>query len=301
MKKILALSLLLLFITMAFAAEYTIGTGTSTQSYVPFYGLYDYSWSKVIYTKAEINTAGLNAAGNINSIAFYVGNTPANYTMPDQRVYIRHTSLSTYGTATDETGTGFPNNANFAQVFQGDMVFNGGGWREIVFSTPFNWDNTQNIEILWENWNGDYVSGYPTFRYTTAANTSVYKYADNSFPTVVGTRYGNRPNIQFITPTTTPPNAAMIGAPADAATLVLPTATLSWASGGGAPTGYKLYFGTDGAGTSTPTNIVNGTDLGNVLSYDPNPDLTAGTTYYWKVVPYNGIGDATTCPIWSFT
>jgi hypothetical protein len=67
------------------------------------------------------------------------------------------------------------------------------------------------------------------------------------------------------------------------------------------PTGYRLYFGTDGAGITPPTNIVSGTDLLNVLTYDPNPDMTAGTTYYWQVVPYNANGNATACPIWSFT
>jgi len=117
MKKLLLIPLLLLIVAFAFATEYIIGTGTSTQTYVPFYGLYDYSWSKTIYTKTEINTAGLDAEGNIDAISFYVGNTPSNFQMLDQRVYIRHTTLSAYETATDETGTGYPNNTVFTYVF----------------------------------------------------------------------------------------------------------------------------------------------------------------------------------------
>lgn len=94
-----------------------------------------------------------------------------------------------------------------------------------------------------------------------------------------------------------PPNCANIASPANSGTNVLPTATLNWTSGGGAPTGYKLYYGTD----NPPTNIVNGTNLGLVTTYDPSPDMSYSTSYYWKVVPYNAYGDATSCSIWSFT
>jgi hypothetical protein len=96
-----------------------------------------------------------------------------------------------------------------------------------------------------------------------------------------------------------PPNCASIVSPADLATDVQITETLNWAvpQGGGAPTGYKLFFGTD----NPPTNIVNGTNIGNVLTYDPNPNMAFLTVYYWKVVPTNGSGDASGCPVWSFT
>jgi hypothetical protein len=71
-------------------------------------------------------------------------------------------------------------------------------------------------------------------------------------------------------------------------------ATLNWASGGGAPTGYNLYFGAD----ELPATPI---DLGLVTTYDPAGDMDYSTTYYWKVVPYNDNGDATVCAVWSFT
>ena len=289
MKKLLLIPLLLLIVAFAFATEYIIGTGTSTQTYVPFYGLYDYSWSKTIYTKTEINTAGLDAEGNIDAISFYVGNTPSNYQMLDQRVYIRHTTLATYGTATDETGSGYPNNTNFTSVFQGNLTFNGGGWFDIVFSTPFYWNNTDNLEILWENWDGDYVSGYPNFCYTTASNTCVYKYQDTSFPAVAGTRSSSRPNIKF----------GIIDSPPNPAVLVWPLNNgwaftndiLSWQSGGNYPTGYDVYLDTvDG------TTLVSDNQTGTIYT----PVLEPGTTYYWKVIPFNSFGSATGIVLWSF-
>ena len=94
-----------------------------------------------------------------------------------------------------------------------------------------------------------------------------------------------------------PPSCATNVSPTIAATNVPISSTLNWADGGGLPTGYKLFFGTD----NPPTNIVNGTDLGFVTTYDPTPDMNYATKYYWKVVPYNSIGDATGCTVWSFT
>jgi hypothetical protein len=61
-------------------------------------------------------------------------------------------------------------------------------------------------------------------------------------------------------------------------------------------TGYKIYFGTN----FPPTNIENGTNLGNVLSYNP-ASLSPNTVYNWRIVPYNANGDAVGCEDWQFT
>ena len=62
---------------------------------------------------------------------------------------------------------------------------------------------------------------------------------------------------------------------------------------------YDVYFGTDGGGTTTPTNIYNGENiLENHFSYFMNKN----TTYYLQVVPKNNMGNASGCDeIWSFT
>lgn len=91
----------------------------------------------------------------------------------------------------------------------------------------------------------------------------------------------------------TPPNCSNLSSPANGATgLCNSGVTLSWATstGGGAATGYRLYFGTN----NLPTNIVNGTNLGNVLTYNTGA-LLPSTTYYWYIVPTNGAGDAVGC------
>jgi len=106
-------------------------------------------------------------------------------------------------------------------------------------------------------------------------------------------------NVTIITSLPPPPNCAGINAPGNGATALCTSGNvLSWTApvGGGPPTGYKLYFGVN----FPPSTIVNGTNLGNVLSYTP-PALMPNTTYYWRIVPTNAVGDASGCTVWSFT
>jgi hypothetical protein len=100
----------------------------------------------------------------------------------------------------------------------------------------------------------------------------------------------------FTTLAPSPPSCTNPVSPAAGATNVPVNSSLSWEAASGA-TGYILYFGTN----NPPSNIVNGTDLGNVTAYTPSPALNYSQTYYWKVVPYNAGGQATGCSTWSFT
>jgi hypothetical protein len=287
---------LLMAIGMVFADTYTIGTGTSASSTNPFYGTYNYGWCKTIYTAGEMNAAGLTAATDIIGIGFYVGNTPVNYCMENQYVYMRHTTTSQY----ESTDTNYPGNAMHTLVFNGNTTYNGSGWHYIVFSSPFSWDGSQNLEFLYENLDGDNPTGYPNFRWTSTSTAyrTVYKGSDTTFPdTGTGTRTYSRANIQLITTASTAPNAASLVYPADGAIQISPIPILSWAPGSIWPDGYKLDLGTD----NPPSNIIENQDLSNATSYSPTADLALNTTYYWRITPYNGFGDAPDCPVWSFT
>ncbi len=62
---------------------------------------------------------------------------------------------------------------------------------------------------------------------------------------------------------------------------------------------YKVYFGTDGEGIETPTNIYNGmlTDLASITE-----NLQPSTSYYLQVQPINDFGINEDCmDIWKFT
>lgn len=70
--------------------------------------------------------------------------------------------------------------------------------------------------------------------------------------------------------------------------------TLTW-EGALFAEGYKLYVGTE---ENNPTSLVNGEILTGT-SYSTGV-LTPGTTYYWKVVPFNAAGEAADVPVWNF-
>src|SRR5205807_8027394 len=76
------------------------------------------------------------------------------------------------------------------------------------------------------------------------------------------------------------PGPVTLTAPANAATGVSITPTLTWSAATGA-TSYDVYFGT----ASTPLLATNVT----TTSYSPAA-LTASTTYFWRVVAKNSAG-----------
>ncbi len=90
------------------------------------------------------------------------------------------------------------------------------------------------------------------------------------------------------------PSCPTVPVPADLATGVIEAGTLSWVSAQGAA-GYKISLGTD----NPPTNIADSIDVGTSLFYDYT-GLAYNTTYYWKVTPYDTVGDDADCPVWQF-
>jgi len=166
----------------------TVGTGTTSESYIPFYGLYDFGWSAMLYKASE-----LNFMGRIDTISFYVNNTVTAYQMLSQNIYMSETPDAVFATSDK------PDPATMTQVFTGDLTWNGPGWYKIALQNPYTYSGNSNLMLYWENMDGVYVSGYPYFNSTpTSGNLAKYKYQDNTFPTTAGTLTVNRPNIKFI-------------------------------------------------------------------------------------------------------
>jgi len=186
------------------------------------------------------------------------------------------------------------------------LLYENGGKIEFVYGVMWNSSTsaqTRGVAISNGNTAGK-IGQWTTINTTPTYNTSATSITGTSFAAssamtnLNGTVPGSLRKFTFTPPIiVTPPNCAVNVSPIDLATDILNTTTLNWSNGGGGPTGYDLYFGTD----NPPTNINNGTDLGLVTTYNPTPDLNYSTTYYWKIVPYNTNGDATGCPVWSFT
>lgn len=90
------------------------------------------------------------------------------------------------------------------------------------------------------------------------------------------------------------PSATTLIAPADKAVNIYnKEVALQWEAALFAE-GYKLYLGK----TEAANDILNGESITGTSYTIEKCDYN--TTYYWKVVPYNGKGDATGVPTWSF-
>ena len=89
----------------------------------------------------------------------------------------------------------------------------------------------------------------------------------------------------------TAPTCASLSAPSNGATNRPLNQVISWAATATA-TGYDVYFGT----SATPP-LVSSNQAGTTYT----PTLAGGTTYYFKIVPKNGVGNASGCNTWSFT
>jgi hypothetical protein len=168
--------------------DFQTGPGTSSNYYAPANGWYNYSWSATIYKASEMNTSG-----RIDQLAFNVSNA-VNFVMLNQKIWLSHTTDSLFTTTAIPTTVG-------TQVFQGDLVWIGPGWFTINLDVPFMYNGTDNLMVYWENWDGSYTSGYPTFTNTTTTSyMTKHDYSDTGFP--YSLNYGgliyNRPDIQLI-------------------------------------------------------------------------------------------------------
>ena len=152
--------------------DITIGSGHSTNSYLPTYSYYKYSFTEQIYTAAEIGQAG-----TITAIAFKVSNSKSSTRNID--LYLQHTNKTVF---TNRTNWEQLSSSN--KVYSGEVTFNASGWTVITLNTPFVYDGTSNLLIGMDDNTGSYVSGSsnsPKFLvYATGASRAMRIYSDNT-------------------------------------------------------------------------------------------------------------------------
>lgn len=143
--------------------DYSVGDGTNTSSYLPFYTFYNYSISQQLYLSSE-----LGGNNTFSGIKFYV-KTPASTTR-NIDIYLGNTSQSSLTTST------YISTTNQTKVFSGNVtVGSTEGWLEITFDSTFNYTGN-NLVITIDDNTGSYVSS-PYF--AVHAGNSLYEYDDN--------------------------------------------------------------------------------------------------------------------------
>jgi hypothetical protein len=278
--------------------EVSIGTGTSTNQYIPSYDYYDYSLTQQIYTQAEVG-----AAGKITKIAFYVSSNPLTRTID---IYMSHTSKSNFSSTSDwvSQGTSY-------RVVQGYQTFGQTGWNVITLDTPFEYNGTDNLLVTVDDNTGSWSSSKTSFYvYSTGANRAHYTYQDDtdfnpasispnsSYNTLL--QSNNRVQLTKQVPSTngylsvSPAslsgfNAVAGGAPSDPQSIAIVGNNLQANLTVTAPTGYQVCATQNGTYNSSLTLTPNnGSIRANVFvrlgtnptpgEYNGNLTLASGTT-----------------------
>ncbi|WP_418511080.1 gliding motility-associated C-terminal domain-containing protein [Corallibacter sp.] len=103
-------------------------------------------------------------------------------------------------------------------------------------------------------------------------------------------------DVSCVDETAIPNCNAVLTSPANGEEDVDENSDISWSAASVLVNGYTLFVGTTPGGTE----ILNGVDVGDVLTYDLGT-LDYETTYYVTIVPYNDNGDAQNCNEQTFT
>ena len=172
-KKLILFLMVLLFGSTSFlrADEVQIGSGETTNSYLPSYSLYNYSLTQQIYTAAEIGVS----AGTINSIAFYNGGSEKTR---DYDLYLVNTDKAAFASTTDWITV-----AATDKYFTGSVTMAAGEWTTLTLSTPFSYTGG-NLAVIMDDNSGSWSGGMACRVFdATAQALRVYSDPTNYDPT----------------------------------------------------------------------------------------------------------------------
>lgn len=147
--------------TISELPETQIGSGTSTNSYLPTYNLYNYSLSEQIYTEEEIGGAGI-----INSISFY----PVGAITRNLKVYMANTDKTSFTSGTDWVAMTEDN-----LVYEGNVNMVANTWVTIPLDEPFEFDGT-NLILAVTDHTGTWTSSISYYVFdATAQAINIYQ------------------------------------------------------------------------------------------------------------------------------
>ena len=252
--------------------------GTATTYLLPLNNFYNYSLTQQIYLASE-----MGGPATIDSIAFYYNYSTPSSVKTNVSIYLGHTSQSTFPSTAD-----YVPSTGLQQVYTGHMNCSQ-GWNTFVFTSPFQYNGTDNLVIVVDDNSGDYDGNSYVFRvHNAGANRSVHYYSDSTNPDLANPTSGspnsatatNRCDVKFFIPcdntvTCVAPNAYVSGVTAE-------TITVSWAPGN-TETSWELEYSTDNTNW-IPEGVV-GTSPYTISN------LTSNTLYYIRLRGICGGGE----------
>ena len=165
---LLSIVLMLLCFSAARAEVVTLGSGTDTNTGLPFPTNWNYCFSQQIYSSTEVGRTG-----TITSIAFYAAEstTPTHYR--NIRVYMTLTDKTSFSSSTD-----WETVSESDKVFSGNVSFSMETWTTITLDTPFQYDGTKNLCITVNDVTGSYLNSTYWLSYSDGSK-SIAWYNDN--------------------------------------------------------------------------------------------------------------------------
>jgi hypothetical protein len=210
-----------------------IGSGTSSQGFLPIYSCYGYNYSQQIYTAAEL-TAAIGTNTVISKIRFFVSSTTTQSNYNEWVVFMGNTTKTNFATTTDWVPY-----SQLSEVYSGTLAnMTSGTWVEITLNTPFVWDGTSNLVIAVDENSSGYSCTANWGSYTAGTNRGILYRNDVTNPDPVSppsatARYSVIPQLQIVSE---PMAACTANPPAtvNVSGITTTTANLSWSPAQGA-------------------------------------------------------------------
>ncbi len=169
-----------------------IGYGTETDAHLPMEPFFGYSYSQTIYLQSEINIADQR----ISKIYYQKNNSDVWEDAGQINIYMGHTTQTTVSDWIPIT--------ELQEVHYEEALPAGDddGWVEFILTTPFIYNNTDNIVIAFDENEPSYDgSGDEFYNHTVDADMSIRYYNDGTNPDPAsppsGTLEQYRPNIRL--------------------------------------------------------------------------------------------------------
>jgi hypothetical protein len=155
--------------------NYSVGTATGTNSYLPTYIFYGNTYSQQIITAnvfegeasdfASLSVKDNSTSSAIRACDIYLAHVPASMTLADGWILPSAT-----------------NDITFSQVFSGDVHFGTGDWVKIDFDTVFPYNGTDNLLVVFNDHTNSYINShsYDVVENSNTASMARYAYRDSN-------------------------------------------------------------------------------------------------------------------------
>ena len=298
-KTLLSLCLIVAsFLSKAQTIQLTNGGSTTlsgSTSANPVSAYFEYMHFQVVYTKAELNAAGITGPKTITQLGWYISTAPSN-ALPSYKIRMGNTTATTSAAHDATPVTEVYSTASYAPV--------AGGFDMLTLNGTFAWNGNDNLLVDVCFGPAVYVAPYGEVRSYAASTTTGSRRVRcdacgsqcgsntttaNTFKPQVSLTFGAAPTCV---------------APTGLAAVVAPdgtSANFSWAAATGSPTGYEWAATTSatppasGTATAALNATINGLTTGLQYYLHVRTNCGAGGFSSWATLPFSTLVNDEAC------